>query len=58
MTHPGFESVAKRIARKKNPHTGKPYGEERARAILASAARKASARARAENPRLEKVSGV
>ncbi len=54
----GFDNIAKRIARRRNPRTGKPYGEEKARAILASAARKASAKAKAENPNLEKVSGA
>lgn len=53
--HPGFEAVSDRIARRTNPRTGRPYGRERARAILAAASRRASDRAKAENPALEKV---
>lgn len=53
--HPGFERVSDKIARRRNPRTGKPYGKERARAILAAASRRASARAKAENPSLRKV---
>ncbi len=54
--HPGFDAVADRIARKTNPATGRPYGQERARAILASASRRTSASG-AANPRLKKVGG-
>jgi len=54
-THPGFERVQERIARRTNPRTGQPYGKERAGAILAASARHASARAKARNPRLKKV---
>ena len=57
-SHPGFENVAARIARRRNPRTGKPYGEARARAILASAARGASARAKRANPSLRHVPGA
>lgn len=47
----GFESAQKQIAEK-------GYGMERAGAILASAARKASPAAKRANPNLMKVSGV
>jgi hypothetical protein len=53
--HPGFDAVAGRIAKRRNPRTGKPYGKERARAILAAASRKASPAARRRNPRLRRV---
>jgi hypothetical protein len=53
--HPGFEKVQARIARRTNPRTGKPYGKERAGAILAAASRGASARVKARNPSLRKV---
>lgn len=53
--HPGFDAVASKIAKRKNPRTGKPYGKERARAILAAASRRASSRAKADNPRLRRV---
>ncbi len=45
--HPGFKAVQKRI--------GKKYGMKKAGAILASATRKASAKAKRANPRLRKV---
>ena len=47
--HPGFKKVQKSIARK--------YGMKRAGAILASAARKSSAKAKRANPRLKRVKG-
>lgn len=50
--HPGFKAVQKKIAAKQ----GIPM--ERAGAILAAAARKASKKAVKANPRLKKVSGV
>lgn len=50
--HPGFKAVAKKIAKKQ----GLPM--ERAQAILAAGARKASKKAVKANPRLKKVSGV
>ena len=56
--HPGFRSVQRRIASRTNPRTGRPYGMERAGAILAHANRSASARAKRENPRLRRVSGA
>lgn len=49
--HPGFSRVAAGIARKQ----GVPMG--RAQAILASGTRKASAKAKAKNPRLKRVKG-
>jgi len=54
--HPGFERVAAAIARRRDPKTGQPYGKERARAILAAAARESSPQAKAQNPRLKRVS--
>jgi hypothetical protein len=45
--HPGFKAVQKKIAKK--------YGMKKAGAILASATRKASAKAKRKNPRLKKV---
>ena len=45
--HPGFKSVQRGIARK--------YGMRAAGAILASASRKASAKAKRKNPRLKRV---
>jgi hypothetical protein len=45
--HPGFKAVQKKI--------GKKYGMKAAGAILASATRKASAKAKKKNPRLKKV---
>jgi hypothetical protein len=50
--HPGFKAVQKKIAREQNIST------ERAGAILAAGARKASPAAVKANPRLKKVSGV
>lgn len=50
--HPGFKAVAKDIAKKQG------ISEERASAILAAGARKASAKAIAANPNLKKVTGV
>lgn len=50
--HPGFKAVQKKIAAKQ----GIPM--ERAGAILAAGARKASAKAVKANPNLKKVSGV
>jgi len=47
--HPGFKAVQKRIAKK--------YGMKRAGAILASATRKASRKAKRKNPRLKRVKG-
>jgi len=47
--HPGFKSVAKGIAKKQG------ISIDRAGAILASAARKASPKAVKANPRLKKV---
>ena len=50
--HPGFKAVQKKIASKQG------VSMERAGAILASGARKASKKAVAANPRLKKVTGV
>ena len=50
--HPGFKAVQKSIARKQG------VSEERAGAILAAGARKASKSAVKANPRLKRVSGV
>jgi hypothetical protein len=50
--HPGFKAVQKRIASKQG------VSMERAGAILASGARKASKAAVKANPRLKRVSGV
>lgn len=47
--HPGFESVAKKIAAKEG------LSEDRASAILASQTRKASPAAKKKNPRLKRV---
>lgn len=49
--HPGFSNVAARIAQKSHVSMGA------ARAILASASRKASAKSKRANPRLRKVRG-
>ena len=49
--HPGFEAVAKQIARKQG------ISLERARAILAARTRAASAAAKRRNPRLKRVKG-
>lgn len=50
--HPGFKAVQKKIAAKQG------ISEERAGAILAAGARKASPKAVKANPKLKKVSGV
>lgn len=49
--HPGFKAVQKKIARKQG------VSMERAGAILASGARKASPAAKRANPRLKRVKG-
>lgn len=49
MSHPGFKAVQAKIAKK--------YGMASAGAILASASRKASAKAKKKNPRLRRVKG-
>lgn len=50
--HPGFKAVQAKIAKKQG------VSMERAGAILAAGARKASPKAVKANPRLKKVSGV
>ena len=50
--HPGFKAVQKKISQKQG------VSMERAGAILAAGARKASKKAVAANPRLKKISGV
>lgn len=50
--HPGFKAVQAKIAKKQG------ISKERAGAILATGARKASKKAVAANPRLKRVSGV
>ena len=50
--HPGFKAVQAKIAAKQG------VGMERAGAILAAGARKASTKAVKANPRLKKVSGM
>lgn len=50
--HPGFQAVQKSIAKKQG------IGMERAGAILAAGARKASKSAVKSNPRLKRVTGV
>lgn len=50
--HPGFKAVASQIAKKQG------ISMERASAIVAAGARKASPVAVKANPRLKKVSGV
>ena len=50
--HPGFAKVAAGIAKKQG------ISKERASAIVAAGARKASKKAVKANPRLKKVSGV
>ncbi len=50
-THPGFKAVQSKIAAKQG------ISKEAAGAILASSARKASAKAKATNPRLKRVKG-
>lgn len=52
IKHPGFEKVAANIAKKQG------ISKERASAILASGARKASKQAVKANPRLKRVTGV
>lgn len=49
--HPGFKAVANKIASKEG------VSKERAGAILASAGRKASAKAKKKNPALKKIKG-
>lgn len=49
--HPGFESVEKRIQKKEG------VSKDSAGAILASAARNASAKAKRDNPNLKRVKG-
>ena len=50
--HPGFKAVQKKVAAKQG------VSMERAGAIVAAGARKASAKAVKANPRLKKVSGM
>jgi hypothetical protein len=50
--HPGFKAVASRVAESQN------VSPERAAAIVAAGARKASPAAVKANPRLKNVSGV
>ena len=50
--HPGFKAVAAKIAKKQG------VSKDRAGAILAAGARKASAKAVKANPNLKKVSGM
>ena len=50
--HPGFKTVAASVAKKQG------ISKERASAIVAAGARKASKAAVKANPRLKKVSGV
>ena len=52
MAHPGFKKAAAAIAKKQG------VSKERAGAILAAGARRASAKAVKANPRLKKVSGM
>lgn len=49
--HPGFKSVQKKIAAKEG------VSSKAAGAILASATRKASSKAKSANPRLKRVKG-
>ncbi len=49
--HPGFEAVARKIAKEQG------ISLERARAILAARTRAASPAAKRKNPRLKKVAG-
>jgi hypothetical protein len=49
--HPGFAAVQKKIAQRQG------ISEKRAGAILASAGRKASAKAKKSNPRLKNIKG-
>lgn len=50
--HPGFKAVAAKVAAKEG------VSKKSAAAIVASAARKASPKAKAANPRLNKVKGM
>ena len=50
--HPGFKAVQKKVAKKQG------VSMERAGAIVAAGARKASKKAVKANPRLKRVSGV
>ena len=50
--HPGFKAVATKIAKKQG------ISKDRAGAILAASARKASKSAVKANPRLKRISGV
>lgn len=50
--HPGFQKVAEQVAQRQD------VSMERARAIVAAGARKASKKAVKENPRLKRVPGV
>lgn len=50
--HPGFKAVQKKIVKKQN------ISMERAGAIVAAGARKASKKAIKANPRLKRVAGV
>jgi hypothetical protein len=52
MNHPGFKAVQAKIAARQG------ISMDRAGAILAAGARHASAKAKATNPRLKKVSGA
>lgn len=47
--HPGFDAIASRISRKEG------ISPDRAKAILASSTRNASAKAKADNPNLKRV---
>jgi uncharacterized protein YoaH (UPF0181 family) len=49
--HPGFKAVEKKVMKE-------GYSKKEAGAVVASAARKASAKAKKANPRLKKVTGV
>jgi len=51
-THPGFAAVQAKIAKRQG------ISQERAGAILAAGARKASTKAVKANPRLKRISGV
>lgn len=50
--HPGFKAVQAKVAKSQG------VSSERAAAIVAAGARKASAKALKANPRLKRVSGV
>ena len=50
-SHPGFEAVQEKIAKKQG------VSKERAGAILAASSRKASKGAKKANPKLKKVKG-